>query len=81
LTGWYKNARASHQRSYLTLDLPDLLTADKHRQEQLVQILRGRLQDIRQHLHCQLPVYVVLTRLDPYGFAAQSGQTRPWMPS
>ncbi|MBJ8735728.1 type VI secretion system membrane subunit TssM [Citrobacter amalonaticus] len=29
------------------------------------------MQDIRQYLHCQLPVYVVLTRLDLlYGFAA-----------
>ncbi len=37
-----------------------------------MQILRGRLQDIRQHLHCQLPVYVVLTRLWIYlhGFTA-----------
>lgn len=48
----------------LTLDLPDLLTADKRRREHLLQTLRSRLQDIRQHLHCQLPVYVVLTRLD-----------------
>lgn len=55
----------------LTLDLPDLLTADKRRREHLVQMLRSRLQDIRQHLHCQLPVYVVLTRLDLlHGFAA-----------
>ncbi|MGM3371680.1 type VI secretion protein IcmF/TssM N-terminal domain-containing protein, partial [Escherichia coli] len=36
-----------------------------------LQTLRSRLQDIRQHLHCQLPVYVVLTRLDLLqGFAA-----------
>ncbi|MCV5556085.1 type VI secretion system membrane subunit TssM, partial [Escherichia coli] len=55
----------------LTLDLPDLLTADKRRREHLLQTLRSRLQDIRQHLHCQLPVYVVLTRLDLLqGFAA-----------
>ncbi|MFG6093245.1 type VI secretion system membrane subunit TssM [Enterobacter soli] len=66
-----KRARQPLNGLILTLDLPDLLTADKHRQEQLVQILRGRLQDIRQHLHCQLPVYVVLTRLDLLtGFAA-----------
>jgi type VI secretion system protein ImpL len=50
-----KRARQPLNGLILTLDLPDLLTADKHRQEQLVQILRGRLQDIRQHLHCQLP--------------------------
>lgn len=48
----------------LTLDLPDLLTADKRRREALLQALRSRLQDVRQHLHCQLPVYVVLTKLD-----------------
>lgn len=55
----------------LTLDLPDLLTADKRRREHLLQTLRSRLQDIRLHLHCQLPVYVVLTRLDLLqGFAA-----------
>ncbi|WET42757.1 type VI secretion system membrane subunit TssM [Citrobacter enshiensis] len=54
----------------LTLDFPDLLTADKRRREHLLQMLRSRLQDVRQHLHCQLPVYVVLTRLDLlHGFA------------
>lgn len=55
----------------LTLELPDLLTADKSRREQRLQLLRGRLQEIRQQLHCQLPVYVVLTKLDLlHGFAA-----------
>lgn len=54
----------------MTLDLPDLLTADKRRREYLLQTLRSRLQDVRQQLHCQLPVYVVLTRLDLlHGFA------------
>ena len=57
--------------SFLTLDLPDLLTADKSRRETLVQNLRQQLQEIRQSLHCRLPVYVVLTRLDLLtGFAA-----------
>lgn len=66
-----KRARQPLNGLILTLDLPDLLTADKPRREHLLQILRGRLQDIRQHLHCQLPVYVVLTRLDLlHGFAA-----------
>lgn len=66
-----KRARQPLNGLILTLDLPDLLTADKRRREHLLQILRGRLQDIRQHLHCQLPVYVVLTRLDLlHGFAA-----------
>ena len=66
-----KRARQPLNGLILTLDLPDLLTADKRRREHLVQLLRSRLQDIRQHLHCQLPVYVVLTRLDLLaGFAA-----------
>lgn len=65
-----KRARQPLNGLILTLDLPDLLTADKRRREQLLQVLRGRLQDLRQQLHCQLPVYVVLTRLDLlYGFA------------
>lgn len=66
-----KRARQPLNGIILTLDLPDLLTADKRRREHLLQTLRSRLQDIRQHLHCQLPVYVVLTRLDLLqGFAA-----------
>ncbi|EDT6764293.1 type VI secretion system membrane subunit TssM [Salmonella enterica subsp. enterica] len=71
--GWLvqKRARQPLNGLILTLDLPDLLTADKRRREHLVQILRGRLQDVRQNLHCQLPVYVVLTRLDLlHGFAS-----------
>ncbi len=71
--GWLKEKRARQPLNgiILTLDLPDLLTADKRRREHLLQTLRSRLQDIRQHLHCQLPVYVVLTRLDLLqGFAA-----------
>ncbi|EES5183733.1 type VI secretion system membrane subunit TssM, partial [Escherichia coli] len=71
--GWLKEKRARQPLNgiILTLDLPDLLTADKRRREYLLQTLRSRLQDIRQHLHCQLPVYVVLTRLDLLqGFAA-----------
>lgn len=71
--GWLgeKRARQPLNGIILTVDLPDLLTADKRRQEQLLHILRSRLQDIRQHLHCQLPVYVVLTKMDLLsGFAA-----------
>lgn len=71
--GWLveKRARQPLNGLILTLDLPDLLTADKKRREHLLQTLRSRLQDIRQHLHCQLPVYVVLTRLDLlHGFSA-----------
>lgn len=73
LLGWLveKRARQPLNGIILPLDLPDLLTADKRRREHLLQTLRSRLQDIRQCLHCQLPVYVVLTRLDLlYGFAA-----------
>lgn len=64
--GWLteKRARQPLNGIILTLDLPDLLTADKRRREHLLQILRNRLQDVRQQLHCQLPVYVVLTKLD-----------------
>lgn len=65
-----KRARQPLNGIIITLDLPDLLTADKRHREHLLQMLRSRLQDIRQHLHCQLPVYVVLTRLDLlHGFA------------
>ena len=70
---WFvqKRARQPLNGIILTLDLPDLLTADKHRREHLLQTLRSRLQDVRQHLHCQLPVYIVLTKLDLlHGFAA-----------
>lgn len=59
-----KRARQPLNGLILTLDLPDLLTAGKRQREALLQTLRSRLQDVRQHLHCQLPVYVVLTKLD-----------------
>lgn len=71
--GWLMQTRARQPLNglILTLDLPDLLTADKSRRETLVQNLRQQLQEIRQSLHCRLPVYVVLTRLDLLtGFAA-----------
>ena len=70
--GWLveKRARQPLNGLILTLDLPDLLTADKRRREYLQTTLRSRLRDVRQQLHCQLPVYVVLTRLDLlHGFA------------
>lgn len=59
-----KRARQPLNGLILTLDLPDLLTADKYRKEQLLQTLRQRLQDVRQQLHTRLPVYIVLTKLD-----------------
>ncbi|EBU3150130.1 type VI secretion system membrane subunit TssM [Salmonella enterica] len=59
-----KRARQPLNGLILTLDLPELLTAGKRQREALLQALRSRLQDVRQHLHCQLPVYVVLTKLD-----------------
>ena len=71
--GWLvrKRTRQPLNGLILTLDLPDLLTADKRRHEQLVQMLRSRLQEVRQSLHTRLPVYLVLTKLDLLtGFAA-----------
>jgi len=54
----------------LTVDLPELLTANKSQRERQLTILRQRLQDIRQQLHCELPVYITLTKLDLlFGFA------------
>lgn len=58
----------------LTFDVVDLLTSSKAQRERQLVVLRQRLQEIRIHLHCQLPVYVVLTRLDLLnGFSALSG--------
>lgn len=71
--GWLlqKRTRQPLNGLILTLDLPDLLTADKRRHEQLIQTLRGQLQETRQSLHARLPVYIVLTKLDLLiGFAA-----------
>ncbi|HEJ0179357.1 TPA: type VI secretion system membrane subunit TssM [Citrobacter koseri] len=71
--GWLlqKRMRQPLNGLILTLDLPDLLTADKRRHEQLIQTLRGQMQAIRQALHARLPVYIVLTKLDLLtGFAA-----------
>uniref|UniRef100_UPI0031F65B32 type VI secretion system membrane subunit TssM n=1 Tax=Citrobacter freundii TaxID=546 RepID=UPI0031F65B32 len=71
--GWLvqKRTRQPLNGLILTLDLPDLLIADKRRHEQLVQMLRSRLQEVRQSLHTRLPVYIVLTKLDLLtGFAA-----------
>ncbi|QMR75147.1 type VI secretion system membrane subunit TssM [Enterobacter sp. RHBSTW-00175] len=64
--GWLvqKRTRQPLNGLILTLDLPDLLTADKRRHEKLVQMLRTRLQEVRQSLHTRLPVYIVLTKLD-----------------
>lgn len=71
--GWLvkKRTRQPLNGLILTLDLPDLLTATKSRREHLLQSLRQNLQEIRLQLHCQLPVYVVLTKLDLlHGFAS-----------
>ena len=70
--GWLSHNRPRQPLNgiILSLDLPELLTASKHRRERQMTILRQRLQDIRQQLHCELPVYIVLTKLDLlYGFA------------
>lgn len=71
--GWLINQRTRQPLNglILTLDLPDLLTATKSRREHLLRSLRSQLQEIRQSLHSQLPVYVVLTKLDLlHGFAS-----------
>lgn len=58
----------------LTLDITELLTASKIQREEQVTTLRQRLQEIRLTLHCQLPVYIVLTRFDRLnGFGAMFG--------
>lgn len=55
----------------LTVDLHQLLTANKAQRENMVASLHQRLQDVRQALHSQLPLYVVFTKLDLlYGFEA-----------
>lgn len=70
--GWLSQNRPRQPLNgiILSLDLPELLTATKPQRERQLTVLRQRLQDIRQQLHCELPVYIVLTKLDLlYGFA------------
>ncbi len=71
--GWLveKRARQPLNGLILTLDLPDLLTADKRRREHLLQTLRSHLQDVRQHLHCQLPVKGLGIKAIQYQYGGQ----------
>lgn len=55
----------------LTVDIHQFISSSKHQREQYVSSLRQRLADIEKVLQCQLPLYVVLTKLDLlYGFEA-----------
>jgi type VI secretion system protein ImpL len=70
--GWLNQNRPRQPLNgiIITLDLPELLTASKSQREQQLIVLRQRLQDLHQQLHCELPVYIILTKLDLlYGFA------------
>lgn len=55
----------------LTVDIHQFCTFDKHQREQYLASIKERLTEISKTLHCKLPVYVVLTKLDlMYGFEA-----------
>lgn len=53
----------------LTVDTGQFMTFNKAQQDAWLVTIRQRLQDVYQHLHAQLPIYIVLTHLDQlYGF-------------
>lgn len=55
----------------VTVDISQFMTFNKAQREAYLAMMRQRLQDLRLQLHSQLPVYVVLTRMDLfYGFDA-----------
>lgn len=55
----------------LVVDLYQLMTFTKEQRESYISSVQQRLQDIEDKTHCQLPVYLVLTKLDlMYGFEA-----------
>ncbi|UHM93047.1 type VI secretion system membrane subunit TssM [Rahnella victoriana] len=55
----------------LVVDLHQLLTANKSQRENYISTMQQRMQDVRLSLNCQLPLYVVLTKMDLlYGFEA-----------
>lgn len=55
----------------LTVDVLQLLTNNKEQNSQLIAALNMRLQEIRIHFNSQLPLYLVLTKLDLlHGFDA-----------
>lgn len=55
----------------LTVDLHQMMTANKAQRETYVADIHQRLQEIRLSLHSQVPLYVVFTKMDLlYGFEA-----------
>ncbi|MBW7982464.1 type VI secretion system membrane subunit TssM [Enterobacillus tribolii] len=55
----------------LTVNIGEFMTLNKAQRDAWLATMRQRLQDLRLRLHCQLPVYVVLTHMDLfYGFDA-----------
>lgn len=55
----------------LTVDLHQLITENKAQREAYVADIHQRLQDVRLSMHSQVPLYVVLTKMDLlYGFQA-----------
>ncbi|WP_058910614.1 type VI secretion system membrane subunit TssM [Entomohabitans teleogrylli] len=55
----------------LAVDIGEFMTLNKAQRDGWLAVMRQRLQDLRLRLHCQLPVYVVLTHMDLfYGFDA-----------
>lgn len=55
----------------LTVDLHQLITANKTQRENTVADIQQRLQEVRLSTHSQIPLYVVFTKLDLlYGFEA-----------
>lgn len=73
LNAWLLEARARQPLNGIifTVDVHRLLTANKAEREVYTADIQQRLQDIQLSLHCQLPLYVVLTKMDLlYGFGA-----------
>ena len=53
----------------LTVDLHQLLTANKTQRETYIADMRQRLLDVQLQLHCKVPLYIVFTKMDLlYGF-------------
>ncbi|WP_392565256.1 type VI secretion system membrane subunit TssM [Utexia brackfieldae] len=55
----------------LTIDIFQFSTMSKYEKDRYMARLKARLAEIASTLHCQLPVYIILTKLDLlYGFEA-----------
>ncbi|CNF22673.1 lipoprotein [Yersinia nurmii] len=73
LLGWLQHNRKRQPLNgiIVTVDVYQLLTANKDRRESYIDHMRQRLHDVQMTLHSQIPVYLVLTKLDLlYGFEA-----------